>query len=106
MRSAPQKQPRPTTACSRPSGNGGAIGLPSTSCAAGTGIDSSRPGSASSAVIIVLGFVKRNMSVSLPTDRNVTPTQAATGEQTKNSRDGLPAGLAPTLWELWMHQSP
>jgi hypothetical protein len=31
-----------------------------------------RPGSASSAVTIVLGLEKRNMSVSLPTDRNVT----------------------------------
>src|SRR6059058_3854125 len=31
-RSAPQKQPMPTTACSSPAGNGGAIGVPSTKC--------------------------------------------------------------------------
>ena len=60
-RSAPQKQPRPTTATSSPSGNGGAIGVPSTSCAPGTCIASSRPGSASSAVTIVVGLLKRNM---------------------------------------------
>src|SRR4051794_10176554 len=48
MRSAPQKQPMPTTSDSKPSGNGGVIGVPSTSCRSGTGIAASRPGSASS----------------------------------------------------------
>src|SRR3954468_22705855 len=47
MRSAPQKQPMPTTSCSRPSGKGGSSGVPSTSWRDGTGILASRPGSAS-----------------------------------------------------------
>src|SRR5947208_15790187 len=51
----------PTIACSSPSGNGGASGVPRTSCFEGTGIASSRPGSASSAVTIVVGLEKRNM---------------------------------------------
>src|SRR6059036_3347244 len=62
-RSAPQKQPIPTTACSSPSGNGGAIGVPSVSCRSGTRIGSSRPGSASSAVTTAVGFEKRCMRV-------------------------------------------
>src|SRR5207247_3361985 len=62
MRSAPQKQPIPTTAYSSPAGNGGAIGVPSVSCRSGTPIGSSRPGSASSAVTSV-GFEKRCMRV-------------------------------------------
>src|SRR3954468_19937369 len=51
----------PTTACSSPSGNGGASGVPRTSCFEGTGIVSSRPGSASSAVTIAVGLENRNM---------------------------------------------
>ena len=49
-RSAPQKQPMPTTSVSRPSGNGPFSGVPRTSCAGGTCISASRPGSASSGV--------------------------------------------------------
>src|SRR5436309_3893416 len=62
-RSAPQKQPIPTTACSSPSGNGGAIGVPSVSCRSGTRIGSSRPDSTSSAVTRAVGFEKRCMRV-------------------------------------------
>src|SRR5262245_54087941 len=61
MRSAPQKQPMPTIACSSPSGNGGRSGFPSTTWAAGTGISSSRPGSASSGEIIRAAF--RNVNI-------------------------------------------
>src|SRR5512133_4338842 len=64
-RSAPQKQPMPTTSCSMPSGNGGCSGVPSTSCRSGTCIACSRPGSASSGVICSAFFVKRNMLPSL-----------------------------------------
>src|SRR3954453_13799045 len=52
MRSAPQKQPRPKTARSRPSGKGGCSGVPSTSWRAGTGIGVSRPGRASAGSIM------------------------------------------------------
>src|SRR4051812_37202884 len=55
----------PTTACSSPSGNGGASGVPRTSCFEGTGLASSRPGSASSAVTIAVGLEKRNMEFRL-----------------------------------------
>jgi hypothetical protein len=51
-RSAPQKQPMPTTSCSICSGNGGVSGVPSTSWLDGTGIGVSRPGSARSGAII------------------------------------------------------
>ena len=49
MRSAPQKQPRPTWTVSTPSGNGGTSGVPSTVWRSGTAIGVSRPGSASAA---------------------------------------------------------
>ena len=63
IRSAPQKQPMPNTACSRPSGKGGASGVPSTKCLPGTGIFSGRPGSASSgAGISVLCFEKKSIA--------------------------------------------
>src|SRR5436190_1222031 len=48
LRSAPQKQPMPNIARSRPSGNGGSSRCPLTKCAAGTCIRSARPGNASS----------------------------------------------------------
>src|SRR3954447_21323414 len=52
MRSAPQKQPSPKTARSRPSGKGGCSGVPSTSWRAGTGIGGSRPGRASGGAVM------------------------------------------------------
>jgi hypothetical protein len=48
-RSAPQKQPMPTTIRSNPSGNGGVIGVSRTRWRDVTGIAASRPGSAVSA---------------------------------------------------------
>src|SRR5437588_9055252 len=93
MRSAPQKQPIPTTACWSPSGKGGAIGVSSTSCRAGTGIASSRPGCASAAETIVLDFVKRNMPVSLPTGLNVTRRLSRAG----SADEELPRALAGRL---------
>ena len=59
-RSAPQKQPMPTTSCWKPSGNGPLSGVPSTSWLAGTGISVSRPGSARSGSIIFIFSRNRN----------------------------------------------
>ena len=61
MRSAPQKQPMPTTAVCRPSGNGGFRGVPSTKCRSGTGIGSARPGSASSGATMRVFEANRRM---------------------------------------------
>src|SRR4051812_20694242 len=61
MRSAPQKQPRPKTARSRPSGKGGCSGVPSTSWRAGTGIGVSRPGRASAGSIMRVFARERSM---------------------------------------------
>src|SRR6266404_8705420 len=61
MRSAPQKQPIPTIACSSPSGNGGSSGVPRTSWRAGTDIRSARPGRASPAETMCVGLLKRCM---------------------------------------------
>src|SRR6478672_5135107 len=59
MRSAPQKQPSPNIACSRPAGNGGWMRLPLTKCSAGTAkAGLARPGSARSAVGIS-AFLRR-----------------------------------------------
>src|SRR4051812_46106810 len=56
MRSAPQKQPRPTTSWSWPSGNGATSEWPFTKCGAGSTIACSRPPSAASgSIIVVLG---------------------------------------------------
>ncbi len=63
FRSAPQKQPIPTISCWNPSGNGGSSGVPSTKCSSGTGISSSRPGSASSGAMTLVCFVNRPMGV-------------------------------------------
>src|SRR5258708_15094721 len=45
MRSAPQKQPRPNTACCKPAGNGALSGWPLMKCLSGTSIAALRPGS-------------------------------------------------------------
>ena len=47
MRSAPQKQPRPSWTVSIPRGTAGTSGVPSTVWRSGTAIGVSRPGSAS-----------------------------------------------------------
>src|SRR6478752_4147369 len=60
-RSAPQKQPMPTTAVSRPSGYGGFSGVPSTKCRSGTGIVSVRPGSASSGATMRVFVANKRM---------------------------------------------
>ena len=49
----------PKTARSVPSGKGGSRGVPSTKCVSGTGILSSRPGSASPGEGIVVLLPKR-----------------------------------------------
>src|SRR5665213_748539 len=59
-RSAPQKQPMPTTIDSNPAGNGGASGVPSTKWRSATGICVSRPPSAVSAVIMRVRSLKRS----------------------------------------------
>src|SRR6266404_8759885 len=50
LRSAPQKQPSPNTACSRPCGYGGCSLRPLTKWVAAVGIGVARPGSASAAL--------------------------------------------------------
>src|SRR3954453_23756724 len=65
MRSAPQKQPIPTITCSKPSGNGGFSGVPSTAWRSATGISSSQPGSAEEASIIDVLLRSPNMALRL-----------------------------------------
>ncbi len=48
FRSAPQKQPMPNIASLEPSGNGGRMRDPRTTCASATSTASARPGSARS----------------------------------------------------------
>src|SRR5882724_13620056 len=50
LRSAPQKQPSPNTACSRPAGYGGCSLRPLTKWVVAVGIGVARPGSASAAL--------------------------------------------------------
>src|SRR5205085_10778344 len=57
-RSAPQKQPIPTTARSSPSGKGGLGGVPSTAWRSATGISALRPGSAPGALTIFVFWPK------------------------------------------------
>src|ERR1041384_156627 len=64
MRSAPQKQPSPTTAVSRASGSGPFSGVPSTWCLAAVGFGLARPGNASAAVGISSFFLNMNMLIS------------------------------------------
>src|ERR1043166_1427464 len=61
MRSAPQKQPSPKAAVSRPAGYGPFSGVPSTSCFAAVGIGLGRPGSASAADGISSFFLNMNI---------------------------------------------
>src|SRR5690242_19634102 len=74
LRSAPQKQPIPNTACSVPSGKGGCSGRPFTAWCSGTGIDSSRPGRASAAVGMLV--LCRPNTVS-PLDRTLNTSDPA-----------------------------
>src|SRR4051812_49972323 len=66
MRSAPQKHPMPKTARSRPSGNGGSSGVPSTQWRSGTRMRSGRPGRASSGAIIEVLSRKKSMPPPYP----------------------------------------
>ena len=75
IRSAPQKQPIPKTATCAPSGHGPFSGVPSTVCRGATGISTSRPGSASSAVTRSSFFNRRRNNVALLSapDRSIPP---------------------------------
>src|SRR4051794_9645529 len=61
-RSAPQKQPIPTTSFCISTGKGCWSGVPRTTWRLGTRIGVSRPGSASSGDTILVFFSKRNMA--------------------------------------------
>ena len=65
MRSAPQKQPSPSTIDSVSSGKGGAIGVPSTAWSPGWTIGVSRPGRASSGAGIVVLWRLKSMVLRL-----------------------------------------
>src|ERR687887_139017 len=69
LRSAPQKQPMPNTACSAPCGKGGWRAASSTWCLAGTGIFCARPGSAVSRVGISSFFLVENHMGRSPSER-------------------------------------
>src|SRR6185295_19687388 len=68
---APQKQPRPNIAVSRPSGYGPFSGRPLTKCLAAVGIGLARPGSASAAAGISAFFLNMNIAISLLRDANI-----------------------------------
>src|SRR5262245_39950990 len=67
----------PNSASSSPSGNGGAIGLPSTKCLSITGIACARPGSADAAVGISVLRERNPIFTSLPGLRSATPRCAS-----------------------------
>src|SRR6266446_4646240 len=71
LRSAPQKQPSPNTACSRPCGYGGCSGRPLTKWLAAVGIGLARPGSASAALGNAVVLRMNNMGF-LPAGTDVT----------------------------------
>src|SRR5271167_3883974 len=66
MRSAPQKQPRPKSACCKPDGNGGFRGRALTKCFSGTGSAAERPGNASSGFGISDFFLAKANIADLP----------------------------------------
>ena len=70
MRSAPQKQPRPNIAVSRPSGYGPFSGRLETKCFEAVGIGLPRPGSASS------GFGRLSFLFSMSLRKNIAFLQA------------------------------
>src|SRR5436305_10185815 len=55
----------PTTSVSRPSGNGGLSGVPSTKCVSAVGMASGRPGSASSGATILVFEPRRNICLTV-----------------------------------------
>src|SRR3990170_5507741 len=63
LRSAPQKQPRPKTARSIPSGYGPCRGCPLTKCRSAVGIGDERPGNASVELGTSRRLREKNMSV-------------------------------------------
>src|SRR5882672_3042454 len=76
LRSAPQKQPRPNTARSRPSGYGPFRGRPLTKCCLAVGIAFGRPGSASPGAGIETFFLNMNMAGSIGAGPNIRPRAA------------------------------
>ena len=114
-RSAPQKQPMPTIACSVSSGKGGSSGVPSTKWVSGTWKGRvSRPGSASAA-LGHLGLVAEEEAHTIETSVTVSPMAAQVAELDLPELDFFDVGLRGerfhrTMDELssagWLASSP